>query len=161
MYRYPIIIQRWNGNRLPIQLLTKEFRRWITQQEIYEQLKKNKKSIITKQQINPTFSTNKIDWIEKLLKTPLKDHRKFCLWRILVPYLLNIRKLHIDEITAILISWLDLSNNINKLDFNPLRKIQENIKYVKDYLPISKDKLKDILQNVIVIYMRTFMRNDK
>ena len=27
------IIQRWNGNRLPIQLLTKEFRRWITQED--------------------------------------------------------------------------------------------------------------------------------
>lgn len=32
-----------------------------------------------------------ITWIEKLLQTPIEDHRKFCLWRILIPYLVNIK----------------------------------------------------------------------
>jgi hypothetical protein len=28
-----------------------------------------------------------IEWIEKLLQTPLEDFRKYCLWRILCQYL--------------------------------------------------------------------------
>jgi hypothetical protein len=31
-------------------------------------------------------------WIERLLKTSLPDYRKYCIWRILAPYLLNARK---------------------------------------------------------------------
>jgi hypothetical protein len=42
-----------------------------------------------------------MDWIENLLQTPLEDHGKYCLWRILIPYLVNIRKLKAEESTAI------------------------------------------------------------
>jgi hypothetical protein len=38
--------------------------------------------------------TNAIKWIEKgILEHPLSDYRKYIIWRILSPYLLNVRKL--------------------------------------------------------------------
>ena len=46
------------------------------------------------QTANPTT----ISWIEKLLQTPLDDYRKFVVWRILAPYLINIRKYSVEEV---------------------------------------------------------------
>ena len=46
--------------------------------------------------IETIYSTT-IVWIEKLLQTPIDDHRKFAVWRILAPYLINIRKCSVDE----------------------------------------------------------------
>jgi hypothetical protein len=41
---------------------------------------------------------NKIKWIEKgLLENPLFDHRKYVIWRVLSPYLLNVKKLPKEE----------------------------------------------------------------
>jgi len=37
-------------------------------------------------------SSTTIWWIEKLIQTPIDDYRKFAVWRILVPYLIDIRK---------------------------------------------------------------------
>jgi hypothetical protein len=34
-----------------------------------------------------------IAWIDKLLDTPLDNFRKYCIWRILVPYFINVRGL--------------------------------------------------------------------
>ena len=31
-------------------------------------------------------------WIEKLLETPIEDGRKYTLWKILCPYLVNVKK---------------------------------------------------------------------
>ena len=36
--------------------------------------------------------SHEIPWIEKLLETPIRDLRKLCLWRILVPYLVNVKR---------------------------------------------------------------------
>jgi Primase X len=37
------------------------------------------------------------EWIEKLLQTPIDDYRKNAVSLILVPYLINIRKLSYDD----------------------------------------------------------------
>lgn len=47
-------------------------------------------------------NTNTIGWIEKLLQTPIEDFRKTCMWRILCPYLINIRKLTREEATIVI-----------------------------------------------------------
>jgi hypothetical protein len=65
------------------------------------------------------------------------------LWKISIPYLLNVQKLTDKESILIWIKWLDACNNIRELDFEPLQRIKENIKNVKSYLPISKAKLKE------------------
>jgi hypothetical protein len=38
-----------------------------------------------------------IPWIERLLKTPIPDHRKYCIWRILAPYLINVKHLSFED----------------------------------------------------------------
>ena len=137
-----MIIQKWNGYRLPIQLMTREFRIWITQEEVNENLRNKKKIPVgLSHSVSPHLS-NRIDWIEKLLNQPLEDNRKFCLRRILIPYLKNIKKLNEEEITLILLKWLHECNSYRKLDFSPCQKIKENLRNDKGFLPIGKDKLK-------------------
>jgi hypothetical protein len=89
--------------------------------------------------------TNNIKWIENgILKNPLHDHRKYIIWRILSPYLLNVKKLPKEESYSIIKDWLDRSNNIERLNFNPKIKIKEGIRGAnKGYFPISLVKLKD------------------
>jgi hypothetical protein len=160
------IIRKWNGQRLPIQLLTKGFRRWLMQLEV-DQYRcmlnhwSNQGHIKT---INHIYFENrdtglkqeskKIWWIEKLLSIPISDHRKFCLWRIFLPYLLNIRKLTVDETVLILKEWLDKCGLTNELDFNSVQKIHEYIRYVRNYLPPSKYRLRSINTEVYEIVKR-------
>ena len=53
-----------------------------------------------------------IRWNEKLLQTPLEDYRKFVVWRILTPYLIDIRKCSADEAYGIIGNWLDTFKTI-------------------------------------------------
>ena len=88
---------------------------------------------------NPTT----ISWIEKLLQTPLNDYRKFVVWRILSPNLINIRKCSVDEAFSILKNWLYKCSKLRSLDFNPNYMIKYNINSAKKgYLPISLENLK-------------------
>ena len=64
-----------------------------------------------------------IEWIEKLLQTPINDFRKYCLWRILFPYLINIKKMSPEESFRILDKWL------NKCDI--LRSVSNKSKLIK------------------------------
>ena len=87
-------------------------------------------------------NTNTIRWIEKLLQTPFEDYRKTCMWRILCPYLINVRKLTKEEATIILKDWLDQCDKVKKLDFNPQREVRSRLRSVGPFLPSSRKKLK-------------------
>ena len=88
---------------------------------------------------------NKIKWIEKgLLGNSLLDHRKYVIWRILSPYLLNVKKLPKEESYSVMKDWLDKCNQLKRLDFNAKIKINEGLKGAgKGYFPISLGKLKE------------------
>lgn len=135
------LIQKWDGKRIPIQLLLKDFRRWLIQEELDQ---KRKIIRLKSKDVNniSTKKSDRIEWIEKLLQTPMDDYRKTCLWRILCPYLLNIRKLPRDEAVIILRNWLKKCDEVRKLDFNAQREINIRLKSVKSYLPSSKQTLK-------------------
>jgi hypothetical protein len=90
------------------------------------------------------LSIRRIEWIEKLLQTPLSDHRKYCIFHILVPYLLNIRKISVEECTKLLDLWVSRCNKIRPVDFNPSIEIKNRIKYVKDFKPMSLSKLQTV-----------------
>ena len=65
-----------------------------------------------------TVNSTKIWWIERLLQTPIDDHRKFVVWRILaLPF--NIRKCPADEPCNIMRDWFDRCSTRRRLDFNP------------------------------------------
>jgi hypothetical protein len=44
-----------------------------------------------------TTTSHSIRWIDSLLETPIEDHRKYAVWRILAPYLIDVRKLFYEE----------------------------------------------------------------
>ena len=141
------IIQRWDGQRPAINYLLRDFRRWLINEKL-EQYRHTKR--VRPQTINSTT----IRWIEKLLKTPLDDYRKYVIWRILAPYLINIRKYSAYEASNIIRNWLDKCRNLRKLDFSPNYLIKHNINSAMrgGFLPISLNNLKienQYLYNVV------------
>ena len=138
------IIQKWDEQRLPINYLLRDFRRWlinekIEQQKISSKVRGKRNSVGTG---NPRNNTT-IPWIEKLLQTPLDDYRKFAIWRILAPYLINIKGSSTEDAFTMIKDWLNKCNSLRQLDFNPEYIVKYNINSAKrtGYLPISLDKL--------------------
>ncbi len=129
------IRQKWDGKEANANIITSYFQDNLMRTRS-EYVKK------TNGKVNYTH-IDKIGWIEKLLETPLADNRKYCLWKILIPYLANIKKLPKYEIVPILIEWLDKCDRIKSIDFRSQSKIEDNLRNVKNYLPISLDNLKD------------------
>jgi hypothetical protein len=136
------LIQKWDGRRIPIQLLLKDFRRWITQEELDQKRKiRRLKSKGSGNQFIKKYG--KIEWIEKLLQTALDDYRKTCLWRILCPYLINIKKLSAHEAATILQEWLKKCNDVRNTDFNHDHQVKKDLKHVGIHLPLSYKTLKE------------------
>ena len=79
------------------------------------------------------------------MKTSIQDHIKLSLWCILIPYLVNVKSISEREIFHILEEWLDECSKKRKIDFNANSKyiIKTNLRNVKDFLPTSKDNLKE------------------
>jgi hypothetical protein len=131
------IIQRWDGKRSSIQPLLRDFKRWLIQKRIddIEELKKQEKNhakfhmTVSQQSQERTNRITKIKWIEKgILEHPLLDYRKYIIWRILSPYLLNVKKLTKEESYSIIKDWPDKCDKLEKLNFNAKIKIIEGLK---------------------------------
>ncbi|MFL6433633.1 MAG: DNA primase noncatalytic subunit PriX [Nitrososphaeraceae archaeon] len=139
------IIQKWDGQKPLIQPMLRKFRRWLIQRRIddIKELKKQEKFQMTVSKNQER--TNTIKWIEKgILEHPLSDHRKHIIWRILSPYLLNVKKLPKEEAYSVMKEWLDKCDKLEKLSFNPKIKIKDGLRGAsKGYFPISMEKLKE------------------
>ncbi len=94
-----VIIRRFDSSKITHinTPLLRDFRLYLADKDI-----KKQKRINSQQSVRDTTRGISYQWIENLLKTPLKDHRKFCLWKIFMPYLLNVKKLTDEESIAIL-----------------------------------------------------------
>ena len=141
------IIQKWDGIRPSIQPMLTPFKIWLTQKRLNEVLRTQE---LRKTKFQMTVSknqerTNTIKWIEKgILEHPLSDHRKYVIWRILSPYMLNVKKLPKEEAYSVMKDWLDKCDKLEKLSFNPKIKIKDGLKGAsKGYYPISMEKLKE------------------
>ena len=77
-------------------------------------------------------------YIEKLRDKPLDDFRKYSIWRVFVPYFINVRGLARLETFNATKSWLDKCNSVYRLDFNPKQKIDEALDRVGNYRPVSR-----------------------
>jgi hypothetical protein len=138
------IIQKWDQSRPEINYLLAPFRRYIINEKYIELLKAKKRRSRSQSHNVTSSSSNHIIWIERLFQTPLADHRKYCIWRIMTPYLLNIRKLSEHDTKRIIIDWLDQCGQLRKLDFNHNQKITDGIDgAAKGYLPVGRGKLKE------------------
>jgi hypothetical protein len=120
-----------------INLLIGSFYAYINDQQSKEQLSTFHNNA------NNSNNNKCIHWIEKLLQTPLADHRKKCIWRILAPYLINVKKLSYEESFGILVDWLDKCSKVSRLFFNPRSKIKQDLNAAikTRYYPISLTKL--------------------
>ena len=138
------IIQKWDGNRPAIQWVTKDFEVYLIQERIDKISKRNGYTNSGRKKVfSIHHSSLGIKWIDSLLQVPLEDYRKYCLWRILCPYLVNVRKLSNEEVSRILMEWLEKCELMRKLDFSPTLVIKNNLRSVKTYLPPSVEKLKN------------------
>lgn len=147
------IIQQWNGYRFPIQLLTKEFRRWLIHEEINQKLQNNNNKRSYKNQFHNS-NIFQIPWIERLLQTGIADGRKETMRLILWPYL-GKRNSYEDSVT-ILMEWLDKCNTVKPLDknFNPKQRINASLKNTKGFLKLESLKIKyEWLHNAINRYL--------
>ena len=111
------MVQEWNDYKVPIQYLLRQFRWYLIQEQIdnhYEHKNNQVKQVKIKEdsssfskRINHNHSGNRsIEWIEWLLQNPIRDQRKYCIWRIFAPYLLNCKRLSNEQTYIIIISWL-------------------------------------------------------
>ena len=150
------IVQEWDGKRIDVGPITHEFRMWLTEQEINSKKPSSNKSLNSLKKSKTKYhgsgdrdsyhqnqSNSRIEWIERLLQTPIDDQRKYCLWRIIGPYLLNVKNMSESESAKTMEKWLELCNNLKKLDFIPNSKIYSIIKSNKGFKPISYTNLKD------------------
>ena len=141
------VTQKWNGNLPAINYLLRDFRRYLIQQKInsrLEEVKRERRHFKSSAASIHNRNTDSISWIESLLQTSLPDHRKYCIWRILSPYLLNVRKLTREEAYSVMKDWLDKCDEKERLNFYAKSKIREGLRGAsKGYYPISLEKLKE------------------
>ena len=119
------VTQKWNGYRPNIRYLLEDFYISLCNQRVQElkdRYRIPKKIGILK--LPSGGNGNKIKWIENLLLTPLTDYRKFAIWRVLSPYLLNIRGLSQGDAYDIIRLWLEECNRICRLDFIPDHRVK-------------------------------------
>jgi hypothetical protein len=148
------IVQKWNGPyKVPIHLLYDKFLTYLFNQSqklihrskptLSENDKILKLSVLQRFYQRRNTTKNSIPWIEKLLKTPISDHRKYSIWRILAPYLINVKCLSFDEAFNIIDKWLNKCDELKSLDFDSELKINGCLTNAIDryYLPISLDSL--------------------
>ena len=137
------IAQKWNGLRPPIHYLLRDYRTWLVAEKINDKLEE-KRSRSNRNSKNFGYRrTDTIPWIEKQLQPPISVHREYAIWRILVPYLFNVRKLSDNEAISTLQIWLEKCSSLRPLDFNSKYLFNQNIRYRNKnrYLPISIQKL--------------------
>ena len=134
------IIQRWNMYRPSITFLLGSFYAHLKDQEITRIMQNQALKISNV--CGCGGDVNTIQWIERLLQTPLHDHRKFSVWRIFAPYLTNIRRLSYDKSFGIINEYLKKCDSVRKLDFNANIKIRDSLRSAGSYRPISFDNLK-------------------
>jgi hypothetical protein len=133
-------------NANPITTPVFSFSRFISICKVHLLLKKQEKKHVKFQMMvsKSQESANAIKWIEKgILEHPFSDQRKYIIWRILSPYLLNVKKLPKEEVYSVMKEWLDKCDNSEKLNFNANIKIKDGLKGAGKGYPISMEKKTD------------------
>ena len=136
--------QTWDGYRAPINYLLRDFRRYLINDKLKELRRRRTRKGNHRWYQKNDKST--IPWIESLLQMPIEDGRKYAIWRIIAPYLLNKKGLTHEEAVCSIRGWLESCSALRKLDFDANEKIKESLRSAaKGYYPISLSKLKEDL----------------
>jgi hypothetical protein len=141
------VVKHWDGNTPSIKhVLLMQYYIWLQSAVIRNlQREKEEKSKYrhTYGRARKCMNIHDYDWIENLLNKPIPTHRNYCVWKILVPYCINIKGLSKLHTFYIIKSWLDKCNSISRLDFNPKQKIDYELDHVGKFTPIRQYQLKD------------------
>jgi hypothetical protein len=142
------IIQEWDNNRPRITLLLGSFCAYHKDQQL-----KEKRFLQQNAAESTSFTTESIPWIERLSQTAIPNGRKYCIWRILVPYLVNRKRLSAEQSTIMILDWLHRCSQLARLDFNPHYRINYAIRHVGKHGPVyaaaiekEHDTLHDLLK---------------
>ncbi|MDF0680039.1 MAG: DNA primase noncatalytic subunit PriX [Candidatus Nitrosocosmicus sp.] len=164
------ILQKWDGKRIDGDAITHEFLIWLIRQEINlnnsssnrsNPTQKNRTRYLgTEESHHQNRSSIRIEWIERLLQIPIEDQRKYCLWRIIGPYLMNVKHIPEAETAKTMEKWLDQCSHLKKLDFEPKIKIYGIIKGNKGFKPISYSKLKDENKELYLFLQKKNLENN-
>jgi hypothetical protein len=137
------IVKKWNGtSKVSSHLLYDRFLAYLIDHDSSSTLSGNAKfSYVTQENSRLLRKKQSIDWIERLLQTPLAEHRKYCIWRILAPYLINVKHLSFGDSYDRIYQWLENCSELRALDFDPETKINDGLSRAANtgYLPISFD----------------------
>jgi Primase X len=96
---------------------------------------------VTRRNSRSLNEKHSIEWIERLLQMPLSEHRKYCIWRILAPYFINVKHLSFGDSYGRICQWLESCSQLRVLDFDPATKINDSLNRAINtgYMPISLD----------------------
>jgi hypothetical protein len=114
------LIQRWNGVRArpTKKFMIDDFHAYLVQEIVDEKLKGLRMQ--KKRHFNSTQNTTQIrtiDWIEKLIQTPIVDYRKHAANLIIIPYLVVCRSMtDRNEIHNVVMNWADKCAKFRRLD---------------------------------------------
>lgn len=139
------LVHKWDGKRPQINYLLRDFRHWLIDQRVKKIYRQTKQELRANRGTKfPVGSNSKaLSWIEKLLHTPIHDYRKMSIWRILAPYLVNVKKLSKEDAFNIMNNWLEECNKLERLNFNSKLKVMEALNgAAKGYFPIGFEKMK-------------------
>ena len=152
------IIKKWDYNRPNIRLLIGSFCAHLTDQRLKEDERRRQQQKHNSGNLTGLNNKNSIYWIETLVQTPIQDHRKYSIWRILAPYLINVKRLSYEQASNIIKEWLGRCNTLRGLDFHPNTKIKEALKGAScGYFPISYQKLRNENMSLCEILGRKLM----
>ena len=132
------IIKRWDNNNRPrITLLLGSFCAYLKDQKLKEQTIRQQNAACMTSSINES-----IFWIDRLLQTGISNGRKYCIWRILVPYLVNRKCLSAEQSTNIIMGWSNRCSQLARLDFNSNSRIDYALRHVGKYGPVYPETVR-------------------
>ena len=125
------IFRKWDNNRPSVTLLLGSFCAYLRDRKLKEHrvLQQNASSM------NLSVAEN-VPWIDTLLQTAVSNGRKYCIWRILVPYMVNRKHLSAEQSINMIMNWLNECAQVARLDFNPSARIVYAIKHAGKYGPV-------------------------
>ena len=131
------IIKKWDNNRPRITLLLGSFCAYLKDRK----LKELQLFELNSARELSSVSEN-IPWIDRLLQTPVSDGRKYCIWRIIVPYLINRRNMPVEQSCNTVIEWLNRCARIARLNFVSSSRIEYALRHVGKYGPVHLETLR-------------------
>ena len=137
MIRVPYTINSKNSNIVEFKESWNYHRVSVRNIPFKNHIEQESKQNITKSHAN-TIDPKKFQWIEKLLKRKIDDHRNFLLFDV-CRYLINIKKLSLDQATNLAYNWLDSSKYSRSRVLNEMRRALKDGKFPRRFQTIQNE----------------------